>query len=157
MAVRPDEATTTAAATGTRTGTGPEGTGPFDRFADQRNVLLTTYRRDGTPVATPVHVAVDGEVAYVRTFDPSGKLKRIRRRSDVEIAPSTFRGRVTGPAQRATARILSGEESDRAARLLAAKYPFLHGRLIPWYHRRKGLVTTHLELRAATLGASPTH
>jgi hypothetical protein len=32
---------------------------------------------------------------------------------------------------------------------LAAKYPFLHGRLIPWYHRRKGLVTTHIELTPA--------
>ena len=30
------------------------------RFADARQVLLTTYRKDGTPVGTPVHIAVDG-------------------------------------------------------------------------------------------------
>ena len=120
---------------------------PFERFTDQRNVLLTTYRRDGTPVGTPVHIAVVGDIAYVRTFDPSGKLKRLRRNPEVEIAPSTVRGRVTGPGVRATARILDGDESARAARALAGKYPFLHGRLIPWYHRRKGLVTTHIELR----------
>jgi hypothetical protein len=29
---------------------------------------------------------------------------------------------------------------------LARKYPIMHGRLIPWFHRRKGLVTTHIEL-----------
>lgn len=121
----------------------------FERFTDERNVLLTTYRRDGTPVSTPVHIAVVGDIAYVRTFDPSGKLKWLRRNPDVEIAPCTVRGRVTGPKMRATARILDGEESARAARALAGKYPFLHGRLIPWYHRRKGLVTTHIELRAA--------
>ena len=37
------------------------------RFATARQVLLTTYRRDGTPVGTPVHIAVDGPRAFVRT------------------------------------------------------------------------------------------
>jgi PPOX class probable F420-dependent enzyme len=116
------------------------------RFAGERQILLTTYRRDGTPVGTPVHVAVEGDAAYVRTFDPSGKLKRIRNNPDVDIAPSTLRGRATGPSSRARARILEGDESVHAAQLLAAKYPLLHGHLIPWYHRRKGLVTTQIEL-----------
>jgi PPOX class probable F420-dependent enzyme len=124
-------------------------TSAFDRFTDERTVLLTTYKRDGTPVGTPVHIAVDGAVAYIRTFDPSGKLKRMRNNGDVEIAPSTLRGRPTGPAMRARARILEGVESDHAAGALTRKYPLLHGRLIPWYHRRKGLVTTQLELSAA--------
>jgi hypothetical protein len=127
---------------------GARSAGAFDRFADERYVLLTTYRRDGTPIGTPVHSAVVGPIAYIRTFDPSGKLKRMRRSHDVEIAPCTIRGRVRGPAMRATARILDGEESTHAGRALAGKYPFLHGKLIPWYHRRKDLVTTHIELRA---------
>jgi uncharacterized protein len=119
--------------------------GALDRFGTVRNVLLTTFRRDGTPVGTPVHIAVVGAVAYIRTFEPSGKLKRMRRNNHVEIAPCTVRGRVTGAPLRATVRILDGEGAA-AARALAAKYPILHGRLIPWYHRRKGLVTTHIEL-----------
>jgi uncharacterized protein len=123
-------------------------TGPFTRFAGERQILLTTYRRDGTPVGTPVHVAVEGDRAYVRTFEPSGKLKRIRNNPEVEIAPSTLRGRPTGPARNVRARVLGGEEAAHAAHLLAAKYPLLHGRLIPWYHRRKHLVTTELELTA---------
>ena len=131
-----------------RTGGPATAMGAFDRFTDERNVLLTTYRRDGTPVGTPVHIAVVGAIAYIRTFDPSGKLKRLRRNHEVEIAPCTVRGRVTGPAMRATARILDGEESARAGGALAEKYPFLHGKLIPWYHRRKGLVTTNVELQA---------
>jgi len=123
-------------------------TQPFARFAEQKTIALTTYRRDGTPVLTPVHIAVDGPVAYIRTFDPSGKLKRMRRTPHVEIAPSTMRGRVTGEPMRATARVLSGHEAEIAARAMAAKYPFAHGRLIPWYHRRKHLITTEIMLTA---------
>jgi uncharacterized protein len=119
----------------------------LDRFRDQWAVLLTTYRRDGTPVETAVNIAVDDSVAYVRTFDPSGKLKRVRHNPAIEIAPCTVRGRATGPAVSGRARILDGEESLRAAASLAAKYPFLQRRLIPWYHGRKHLVTTEVELR----------
>jgi uncharacterized protein len=119
---------------------------PFARFAKQKTIVLTTYRRDGTPVATPVHIAVDGPVAYIRTFDPSGKLKRMRRTAEVDIAPSTMRGRITGDAMPATARVLCGHEAKRAAAAMAAKYPFAHGRLIPWYHRRKHLITTEIML-----------
>jgi PPOX class probable F420-dependent enzyme len=117
------------------------------RFTAERQVALTTYRRDGTPVATPVHIAVVGPIAYIRTFDPSGKLKRMRHNGNVEVAPCTLRGRVTGLPTRAHARILDGAEAATAAGALAAKYPFLHGKLIPWVHRRKGVVTTQIELR----------
>jgi len=119
---------------------------PFARFVEQKTIVLTTYRRNGTPVPTPVHIAVDGPVAYIRTFDPSGKLKRMRRTPEVEIAPSTMRGRITGDSMCATARVLSGDEAETAAKAMAAKYPFAHGRLIPWYHRRKHLITTEIML-----------
>ncbi len=119
----------------------------FDPIASAKTILLTTYKRDGRPVGTPVNVAVmSGDVAYIRTFDPSGKLKRMRRNADVEVAPSTLRGRVTGPGVPARARVLAGSESETAATALAHKYPLMHGRLIPWYHRRKGLITTQIEL-----------
>lgn len=119
------------------------------RFSRAHQVLLTTNRRDGTTVGTPVHIAVAGNVAFVRTFDPSGKLKRMRRDHHVTIAPCTLRGRVTGEPLAATARILTGAESADAALRLAHKHPILHGHLIPWVHRRKGLVTTQIELRPA--------
>jgi PPOX class probable F420-dependent enzyme len=118
----------------------------FEALEHSRNMLLTTYRRDGTPVGTPVHVVARGDVAYVRTFDPSGKLKRIRRNPEVEVAPSTVRGRATGPALPARARIVEGAEAAAVGRALAGRYRILHGWLIPWYHRRKGLTTVHLEL-----------
>lgn len=115
----------------------------------QGTILLTTYRRDGTPVGTPVHVAVEGERAFVRTWDTTGKLKRIRRTPGVEVCPSTFGGRPTGAAIRARARVLEGEESARAGRMLARKYPVLHGLLIPLVHRLRGNETVHIELSPA--------
>ena len=112
----------------------------FDR---QRTVLLTTYRRDGTPVSTPVHIALDGGRAFFRTWDTAWKAKRIRNNADVEFAPS---GKPTGPALPARARILEGMESAQAARALARKYPNMHGWIVPLIHRLRGNKTVHFEL-----------
>jgi uncharacterized protein len=112
----------------------------------QHTVLLTTYRRNGTPVGTPVHIAVEGDRAFVRTWDATWKLKRIRNTPEVEVAPSTFRGVPTGPAIRARARILDGDEAVAARRALARKYPVMHGLLVPLVHCLRGYRTMHVEL-----------
>ena len=75
-------------------------------FVDQRTIALTSYRRDGTPVSTPVSIVVDGARAFIRTWDTTGKMKRIRNNPVVTIAPATFGGRATGPAVRMHARVL---------------------------------------------------
>ena len=115
-------------------------------LAHRQVVLLTTFRRDGTPVGTPVSIVVAGDRAFVRTFDRAGKLKRLRRNPEVAIAPATVRGTPTGPAIRAHARLLGGEEADQASRALARKHPFLHGLLVPLAHRLRRYRTVHLEL-----------
>jgi PPOX class probable F420-dependent enzyme len=118
----------------------------FAAFVDQRTIALTTYRRDGTPVSTPVSIVVDGTRAFVRTWDTAGKMKRIRNNPDVAIAPSTFLGRATGPAIQMRARILDGPEATAASRALARKYPLLHGIFVPLIHRLRHNKTMHLEL-----------
>ena len=118
----------------------------FVPLARQGTVLLTTFRRDGTPVSTPVNIAVDGDRAFIRSWDSAGKVKRIRNNPEVTIAPCTARGRPTGPPITARARILTGEESTRAGRLLARKHPILQGLLVPLVHRIRGNTTTHIEV-----------
>jgi PPOX class probable F420-dependent enzyme len=128
---------------------GPATTPVLARFARQKTVLLTTYRRDGRPVGTPVSLAVDGDHAYLRSFETAGKARRIHNNPRVEVAPSTARGRPTGPAIQATTTRLEGAESRHAARLLAAKHPLLHGVPVPSTHRlgrAKTGKTVHLEL-----------
>ena len=119
----------------------------LESCVEQWAVLLTTYKRDGTPIGTPVNIAVDGDRAFVRTFDTAWKLKRIRNRPEAEVAPSTWRGRPIGPALRARARVLEGEESASAGRLLARKHPILRRFLVPLIHRLRGNETIHIELR----------
>jgi uncharacterized protein len=120
--------------------------GYFAPVCDAKYIVLTTFRRDGEAVSTPVHVAVDDDTAFFRTWNVTGKAKRLRHTPAVEIAPSTFRGRPLGPPIRAQAHLLDGEASEAAARMLAAKHPILHGRLIPWYHRRRGWTTQQYKL-----------
>ncbi len=127
--------------------------GAFNQFVNQRTVLLTTYRRDGTPVGTPVNIAVDGERAFVRTFDTAWKLKRIRKNPIVEIAPSTVRGKPTGSAIGARARVLGGSESDHASQALNKKHPILHGVFVPLAHRLRGNETVHIELTPLAPGS----
>jgi PPOX class probable F420-dependent enzyme len=120
--------------------------GYFEPLSRTTYMRLTTFRRTGQPVHTPVHVVTDGPLAYFRTWDVSGKAKRLRHTASVEVAPSTFRGRPAGSVLRAEARLLAGAESDHAARLIARRHPVLHGRLIPWLHRRRGWVTQQYRL-----------
>jgi PPOX class probable F420-dependent enzyme len=115
-------------------------------LATQKTVLLTTFKRDGSPVGTPVNLAVEGDHAYFRTYDKAWKAKRLARNPRVEIAPSTFRGEPTGPAVAGTARLLSGAEARHAARLIAGKHPLLQGVLVPLGHRIRRFRTLHYEL-----------
>jgi uncharacterized protein len=126
-----------------------QGPGYFAPLLASKYMLLTTYRRAGTPVPTPVHVVGPGDVAFFRTWDSSGKAKRLKHTSLVEVTPSNFRGRPQGPTLDANALLLGPVESEVATRLLARKHPVLHGHLIPWYHRRRGWVTQHYRLDPA--------
>jgi PPOX class probable F420-dependent enzyme len=119
---------------------------PFERFTRQKTVALTTFRRDGTGVSTPINIVVDGDHAYFRTPHVTGKVKRLRNNPDVELAPSTLRGTPTGPRMRARARLLSESETPRIRRALARKYPFLHGLVVPLVHRVRKYRTLHYEL-----------
>lgn len=120
---------------------------PFARFARQRTVVLTTFRRDGTPVPTVVHVVVDGPHAYFRTYSAAGKAKRLRRDPRVEIASSAAGGRPTGAVAAATARLLTEAEARPVRRLLRRKYPLLQGVAVPVFHRLARYRTLHYELR----------
>jgi uncharacterized protein len=87
-------------------------------------VSLTTYRKDGTPVATPVWHVVDGDELLVVSDADAWKVKRIRRNSHVVVTVCDFRGRIApgAPTAEGTARLLD-EAGTRASRtLLARKY-----------------------------------
>lgn len=96
----------------------------FEVLAGERYLSLTTYRRTGEAVATPVWFALlAGPRAVVTTEASSGKVKRLRNDPACTIAPCDVRGRVHGPLVPATARIVEDvEEADAARRALARTY-----------------------------------
>ncbi|MGI5259660.1 PPOX class F420-dependent oxidoreductase [Streptomyces angustmyceticus] len=128
------------------------GLAPFER---QGAILLTTYKRDGTGVGTPMNIAVDGDHAYLRTYGSAWKAKRMRNFPEVEICASTWRGRPTGPTVPARVRLLDPQtrEYRRAERSLTRKYPLIHGLFVPLLHRLRKERTLHYELRLTGDGA----
>jgi len=88
----------------------------------QKYISLTTFRKNGTKVATPVWFGEDGDKLYVMTRSDLGKTKRIRNNAQVRVAPCTIRGKVTGPEFPASARILPLEEHANARKTINRKY-----------------------------------
>jgi len=87
-------------------------------------VSLTTFRRTGVPVSTPVWAAPDGETLVVWTRTDSGKVKRLRHTSRVTVAPCTFRGRVEEPAVDGVAGFVPHAEWPGALAALRRSYGF---------------------------------
>jgi PPOX class probable F420-dependent enzyme len=116
----------------------------FEHLRRAKTVLLTTRRLDGSTVDTPVNLVVDPQgVGYFRTWSTSGKARRLCNFPGVRIAPCSFLGRPQGSDQPALVSLLSGAEAERAAALLAHRFPALHGRLVPWIHRIRHQDTVH--------------
>ncbi|GAA0693479.1 PPOX class F420-dependent oxidoreductase [Streptomyces cellulosae] len=99
-----------------------------DRFGAGKYLLLTSYRKNGTPVATPVWVVRDGDALGVWTAADSWKVKRIRARGDVLVGPCDLRGNPTGDQVPATAEICDADTTARYRQLIARKYGLM-GRL----------------------------
>ncbi|MFF5964964.1 PPOX class F420-dependent oxidoreductase [Streptomyces collinus] len=100
----------------------------LDGLGAGKYLLVTSYRRNGTPVATPVWVVRDGDGLGVWTPADSWKVKRIRNRADVLVGPCDLRGNPTGDQVPATAEICDAATTARYRRLIGRKYG-LTGRL----------------------------
>jgi PPOX class probable F420-dependent enzyme len=85
-------------------------------------VSLTTFRRTGVPVPTPVWAAPDGDELVVWTRADSGKVKRLRHTSRVTVAPCDFRGRLLGPAVEAVAEFVPRAARPQAMAALRDAY-----------------------------------
>jgi len=89
-------------------------------FRSQRVLNLESYKKDGSPVRTPVVFAEkNGEIIF-QTALKAWKAKRVIRNPIVRVVPSTFRGDPKGEWMNGKVRKLSGEEA-RAARLVYTK------------------------------------
>lgn len=79
-------------------------------LGEEKYILFTTFRRDGTPVSSPVWAVPldDGKIGFW-TSSGSGKAKRLAHTERVTVQPCDARGRVkkgTEPLE-ATARLVT--------------------------------------------------
>ncbi len=96
-------------------------------LAEATYVRVTTFRKDGTPVPTPVWSAVDGGDLVFVTGHGTGKVKRLARTARVLVAPCDARGRVKDGVEdvEATADVVRARaDVDAIAAAIKAKYGF---------------------------------
>ncbi len=98
---------------------------PLAALANEKFISLTTFRRDGRAVPTALWFVLDGDQLLFWTGPQTGKVKRLRNNPKVTVAPSTRRGKPTGPAFDATVRFLPEAEFPRVTQLMNAKYGFI--------------------------------
>jgi hypothetical protein len=100
----------------------------LEQLGAEKYVLLTTFRRDGRAVPTPLWVVPDGTALAFWTPAGTGKVKRIRNSGRVTVAACDMRGNVRGPAIEATASIGDAADLRRVGEGLKRKYGLI-GRL----------------------------
>jgi uncharacterized protein len=93
----------------------------FTRLVKEKYISLTTFRRTGEGVVTPVWFAESSEIIYVETGTNAGKHKRIHHTARVTLAPCTLSGKVTGSAIEGKARILTESREIMTARAAMSK------------------------------------
>ena len=94
----------------------------FEQFDRHAYLNLETFRKNGEGVRTPAWFLQDGESLYIRTEDRSGKVKRIRRNSQVKVVPSDGRGTPLGEWESGQASLVAGADAARINGLMVKKY-----------------------------------
>ncbi|MFF2550047.1 PPOX class F420-dependent oxidoreductase [Nocardia sp. NPDC058058] len=102
---------------------------PFGPVGTAKYVLLTTFKKDGTPVGTPLWAALDNGRLYIWTVTDSWKVKRIRRNPQVTVQACDVRGKPNGEIVSGKAVILDDAGSDRVRGLVKRRYG-LQGHLV---------------------------
>jgi hypothetical protein len=94
----------------------------WKQFEKQSYLNLETLRKSGAAVKTPVWFVIEEDCLYVRTIDNSGKVKRIRKNSNVRVAVCDMRGKPNGEWENGKAVLIAGEMDARVEKLLMKKY-----------------------------------
>jgi PPOX class probable F420-dependent enzyme len=100
-----------------------------------RYLSVTSFKRDGTGVATPVWFVSDGTRLFALTDLHSAKIRRIGRNRRVLVAPCRANGKLRGEPVAATAEVLTGTAALECVRkLLLARYTISY-RVVMLFYR----------------------
>jgi len=94
----------------------------FAVLRGHKYISLTTFRKSGKTVSTPIGFAEENGKFYASTRSHSGKVKRIRNNPNVQVAPCTQRGKLLGSAMEGVARILPADHEEHVKAVLKRRY-----------------------------------
>ena len=110
----------------------------FNQFIDQKYLSLETYKRDNTPVQTPVWFVIENDQIYITTKETTGKVKRLRNNQNARIAICSMKGDVKGDCINVgLQRINEDSDVEKIVKLRKKKYGF-SARLISMFTSQKG-------------------
>ena len=96
----------------------------LEQFSEQKYINLETYKRDNTPIKTPVWFVIDNDLIYIITRESTGKVKRLKNNQNVRIVTCSFSGETKNEWVNGKAQKITGSEADRAIELRKKKYGF---------------------------------
>lgn len=105
----------------------------IEALAKGKYLSLTTFKKDGSAVATPVWLVREGDGLLVTTQASSAKARRIRNNPHVLLAPCDARGRMKGEQLAGLAALQDPVETERITSLIRKRYGFLG-----WILTRRG-------------------
>ena len=110
----------------------------LQQLTDQKYINLETYRKDQTPVQTPVWFIIENDQIYITTKETTGKVKRLRNNQNGRIAVCSMKGDIKGNwINVGLERINEDSDVEKIVKLRKKKYGF-SARLISMFTSQKG-------------------
>tara|TARA_B100000959_G_scaffold90804_1_gene96560 strand:+ start:818 stop:1198 length:381 start_codon:yes stop_codon:yes gene_type:complete len=110
----------------------------FNQFIDQKYLSLETYKRDNTPIQTPVWFVIDNDQLYITTKETTGKVKRLRNNQNARIAVCSMKGDIKSNWVNVGLEKIPEESNvEKIVKLRKKKYGF-SARLISMFTSQKG-------------------
>ena len=110
----------------------------LEQFLDQKYINLETYRKDQTPVKTPVWFIINNDRILITTKETTGKVKRLRNNQNARIAICSMKGDIKGNwINVGLERINEDSDVEKIVKLRKKKYGF-SARLISMFTSQKG-------------------
>ena len=93
----------------------------LEQFSEQKYINLETYKRDNTPIKTPVWFVIDNGLVYIITRESTGKVKRLKNNQNVRIVPCSFKGEIKSEWVNGKAQKIMGSEADKVIKIRKKK------------------------------------
>jgi len=131
-----------------------DGSANFSALRGVQYINLTTFRKSGVGVSTPVwFVEVAGKI-YVTTAVQSGKVKRIHSNPHVQLAPCERSGKpLPGPTLDGAARDTATASNPQAKQAIRQKYGFMV-KLFDLFGAITRTKRTYIEIDAVSSGSA---